>query len=549
MMIFNIIRRLFILDEIIGQTTERLLETPTKMISNIIRHVLTNFENITGDLHEQAIKRTNILTAGRYSLVVLMLPLIIIIYDSFYPLMESLNIYLIFVIVMPVLLGIAALLYLWLRKTKYGKVALNWQLEIASRYLEICEASKVYNDALLPQLQLNDLGARWYCMLAGSSKDGFGFFPFLSSNNGILPWSRPVLTQDVDVNIFLHDFILNESSLVYHSLGYYFIEINPRSIPEKHVLRKCIVFHNSNYMLSGKLVTYAIAKSVLGQVEFNYPAVTCKTTLNGPYGKSAFDIDIVFGAKLSSWPSIASGWSKRVENILTKDILTEILRKGCYLVHKHCSREHNDHGLDWRMSFAESESILFQYHREKQALKLVYVVLKFAIKCHGNKRQRRFSALKSYHLKTLFLWIAEKEKSLYFDLCKVAGNKQLGELLRYFVSEYRQCLYTGELKHYFVSGINLLEIYTQDERTEAMQLMDEFLAAPLNILANFEGANLTRWKYDQFIIISLLVIFASMGFHFYYNNMHLFEPVSIVMQIYRITGVFTCILMIKIILD
>ena len=125
-MIFNIIRRLFILDEMIGQTTERLLETPTKMISNIIRHVSTNFENITGDLHEQAIKRTNILTAARYSLVVLMLPLIIIIYDSFYPLMESLNIYLIFVIVMPVLFGIAALLYLWLRKTKYGKVALNW---------------------------------------------------------------------------------------------------------------------------------------------------------------------------------------------------------------------------------------------------------------------------------------------------------------------------------------------------------------------------------------------------------------------------------------
>lgn len=127
----------FYFREIIGQTTEGLLEIPTKMISNIIRHVLTNFENITGDLHEQAIKRTNILTVARYSLVVLMLPLIIIIYDSFYPLMESANIYLIFVIVMPVLFGIAGLLYLWLRKTEYGKVALNWQLEIASRYLEI----------------------------------------------------------------------------------------------------------------------------------------------------------------------------------------------------------------------------------------------------------------------------------------------------------------------------------------------------------------------------------------------------------------------------
>ena len=35
-MIFNIIRRLFILDEIIGQTTEGLLEIPYTVISNIM---------------------------------------------------------------------------------------------------------------------------------------------------------------------------------------------------------------------------------------------------------------------------------------------------------------------------------------------------------------------------------------------------------------------------------------------------------------------------------------------------------------------------------
>lgn len=190
----------------------------------------------------------------------------------------------------------------------------------------------------------------------------------------------------------------------------------------------------------------------------------------------------------------------------------------------------------------------FNTIRKKQALKLVFVVLKFSIKLYGNKRRSGFPSLKSYHLKTLFLWIAEKEKSLPFGLWKIAGNKQLRELLLYFVSEYRQWLYTGKLKHYFVSDINLLKMYTQDERTEPMQLMDEFLAAPLNILANFEGANLTRWKYDQFLI-SLLVILVSMGFHFYYNDMHLLEPVSVAKQICRITGVFTCIMMIKIILD
>lgn len=133
------------------------------------------------------------------------------------------------------------------------------------------------------------------------------------------------MTQDVDVNIFLHCFILSKSRLGYHSLGYYFIEINPRSIPEKYVLKKCIVFHNSNYLLPGKLVTYEIAKSVLGQVEFNYPAVTCETTLNNIFHLENLHLiwmDIVFEAKLSSWPSIASGWSKKVDNVLATDILT-----------------------------------------------------------------------------------------------------------------------------------------------------------------------------------------------------------------------------------
>ena len=70
-------------------------------------------------------------------------------------------------------------------------------------------------------------------------------------------------------------------------------------------------------------------------------------------------MDIVFKAKLSSRPSIASGWSKKVDNILATDILPEILRKVCYLVHKHSSREYNDHGLDWRISCAESGQFVF----------------------------------------------------------------------------------------------------------------------------------------------------------------------------------------------
>ena len=54
----------------------------------------------------------------------------------------------------------------------------------------------------------------------------------------------------------------------------------------------------------------------------------------------------------------------------------------------------------------------------------------------------------------------------------------------------------------------------QDERTQTIQLENKFLVTPLNILAEFTGANMTMWKQDQQITVFYLAILAWIGFSF-----------------------------------
>ena len=54
------------------------------------------------------------------------------------------------------------------------------------------------------------------------------------------------------------------------------------------------------------------------------------------------------------------------------------------------------HDYDWRFTFASAEADLFHYHRDKKALKLAYVVLKFLIKCTVGKKTG-LAALPTFH--------------------------------------------------------------------------------------------------------------------------------------------------------
>lgn len=242
---------------------------------------------------------------------------------------------------------------------------------------------------------------------------------------------------------------------------------------------------------------------------------------------------------------MAYDWFERVQDIFPCQLLNSVRAVGCYLAHKHCLSDHLTHDFDWRMTFAEAETKLFEYHSDKAALKLCYVVIKFAIKQFSRVKNRCYLSLKSYHLKTVILWMAEQNGKLPFDMYTIDNNKTLGTLLLHIISTYRQHMHGGYLQHYFIKRINILEPYGVEERTAAMHLLDEFKMKPLAIVSNFDNANMNRWKYEQFVIVSQLVVVACMCCSFYFSVVgKLF-----VKQIFGVCAVFGLILIVKILLD
>lgn len=515
------------------------------MFEEAVAHIFRGFTDIVSGLHMSAVHTPSFLDIGKYLIIFFVVPMTAVIaYDHFFPIFEGVNLYLVLIISTPILIITPVLIFAFFRYFG-GHWLLNWHLKKTSRYLDFCRLPKEYTTLLLPKDTM-----KWHYKLAGSSADhGFGFFPLLSSNSGIFPWSNPMIVQDVDVNVFYKPLHISMDQLIHTTPGYCKVVIS--GFAQDAFLQDCIVKQGMQSLLSGRLVSQKIGREfTAGEVEYNYPAITFKAILDGPRGKFRFDSDVVFGIKICDSTALFYDWCLRVRGIFPAHLLDGIRAVGCYVVHKHCLVNHLSHGLDWRITFAEAESKLFEYHSNKAALKLCYVIIKFAVKQFSRVKKRNYPALKSYHLKTIILWIAEQSGKLPYDMYTINNNKTLGGLLLHIISTYRQHIYQGHLQHYFSKHINILEPYGVEERTAAMHLLDEFKMKPLSIVSNFDNCNMNRWKFDQFFIVSLLVVVACLWFNFYYSNVgKIFEPVSVVKQIYWICGVFGIIMGIKILLD
>jgi len=515
------------------------------MFEDLVAHIFTGFTDVVAGLHMSAVHTPSILDFAKYLIIFVVAPLTAVIaYDQFFPILEGVNLYLVLVILTPTAILTPVLVFALFRFIG-GHWLVNWHLRKTSRYLDFCRLPQEYTELLLPKDT-----TKWHYQLAGSSADhGFGFFPLLSTNSGIFPWSNACLIQDVDINVFYKPLFVSMDNLIPTCPGYCNVVIS--RCAQDAFLHDCVVKCGSQSLLSGRLISQKIGKGFEGKdIEYNYPAITLKTVLDGPRGKFRFDSDIVFGIKIFDGVGLAHDWFARVKNVFPSQLINSVRSTGCYVVHKHCPSNHLSHDFDWRVTFAEAESKLFEYHSDKRALKLCYVVIKFAIKQFSQIKRKSNPALKSYHLKTLILWIAEQSEDLPFDMYTIENNKTLGALLLHIISTYRQHIYDGYLQHYFLKTINILEPYGIGDRTAAMHLLYEFKMKPLSIVSNFDNANVSRWKLDQFLVVGLLVVVACTCLNFYFSNVgKLFSPTSIVRQIFGVCAVFVLIMIVKIILD
>ena len=515
------------------------------MIEELVAHLLTVFTDIVAGLHRSAVHTPSILDCGKYFLIFFVPPFTAVIaYDHYFPIFEGVNLYLVLVIATPVTVVTPVLVFAVFRYFG-GQWLVNWHLRKTSRYLNFCRLPPDYTKSLLP----NDT-VKWHYQLVGSAADhGFGFFPLPSTNFGIFPWPNTSLVQDVDINVFYKPLLISLDNIIPTSPGYCKIIMKESTCDT--FLQDCIVKSGSQALLSGRLISEKIGKEFAGRdIEYNYPAITFKSMLDGPRGKFRFDSDVVFGVKIFDSEGIARDWFERVQKIFPYQLINSVRRVGCYLVHKHCSLHHLSHDFDWRLTFSEAESKVFEHHSDKRALKLCYAVIKFAVKQFSQVKKKNYPALKSYHLKTIILWIAERSEKLPFDMYTIDNNKTLGGLLLYIITTYRQHIYDGYLQHYFISHINVLEPYGVDKRTGALHLLDDFKMKPLSIVSNFDNANLSRWKVDQFIIVGLLAAVACMWISFYFSKVgKIFTGTSVVRQIFGVCAVFVVIMIVKIILD
>lgn len=205
----------------------------------------------------------------------------------------------------------------------------------------------------------------------------------------------------------------------------------------------------------------------------NEPAITlrAKEIHAQRYGYMGV-IDVAVALSFSGWPRSAVEWLNRESRdfrLLSTGMIQKIAKGGCHLVYKPSGSSENSQ-LDWRFSFSKAERILFQYHSDKHALKLCYIMLRYAYKKHLKPRLGNKKILASYYLKTIFLWLAETDNGLdYHDL----ANHRLGALFELMVNKLREVYSKKFLSHYFISHWNLLRDLSKAELNHVQGLLDD----------------------------------------------------------------------------
>ncbi|XP_067946257.1 uncharacterized protein [Watersipora subatra] len=401
------------------------------------------------------------------------------------------------------------------------------------QYLSLCEIS---NDEFDKLFEETDYGVCDY-KVVGSAGDGFGFFPSQGSNTH-LGENRSVLTQDIDLNIFMNKLKPTKNNLIAvpGAEGFTWIKITEQ---EKEELKDPVLLasltpasDNSGYFLSAARISREATKyfpkdNGQTQVIEHFPALTVVTEALGPNGNQAYEVDYAFALRYQDWPDAAAEWITRRRYGIDERTVELIASRGCYLVHKQCGHDNvqHEHDFDWRYTFASAEADLFHYHRDKLALKLSFVILKFLIKmsmkrpgmlegliaspwiCYliniaKNTTDNELPALRTYHLKTVFLWMAEEETDL--DYYTIKENETLDKVFMKMVESYLTYISSGFLPNYFMRHRNMLagSRYKAKDLVDAEKLLKQIYRRPVAFIkTKFE----TQFFNKKTVVTILLI--------------------------------------------
>ena len=179
-----------------------------------------------------------------------------------------------------------------------------------------------------------------------------------------------------------------------------------------------------------------------GPVEVHGPSVT----LVAPPSLSSLDRDLCLSIRFKEWPAVASEWRTRLRKSSwpNKYLIDKILHQGHFMVPAGCKGVSDDK-LSWRFSFSLSEKLLSR--SLSTLVRKVYIIIKiihsFFLKNPG--------ALPTYALKTLLFWHCENYETHLWREGDIAS------IVLSVLSKIEYCLARGEIAHYFIPSVNLLQ--------------------------------------------------------------------------------------------
>lgn len=308
----------------------------------------------------------------------------------------------------------------------------------------------------------------------GSVMEGYGFFSVEVTGT----------EQDIDVMVSpkmfgVRDLDIEETrtpvGFVWVRMSNLLQRIRTRKSDLLEVLKKT----NQQFVSASAIYQHflRIAQSRSEDLDFhvvqNEPAITfkAKEVHQQRYGYMRV-IDIAVSLTFSGWPNVAVEWlnrENRESQLLSIGTIQKIARGGCHLVYKPSGLS-QDAELDWRFSFSKAEKTLLQYHSDKHALKLCYIMLRYAYKKHLKPRLDTKKVLASYYLKTLFLWLAETDTGFdYYNL----DDQRLGALFEFMVKKLKDVYKKHLLPHYFIRQWNLLRDFSKEDLKQVQDFLED----------------------------------------------------------------------------
>ena len=219
--------------------------------------------------------------------------------------------------------------------------------------------------------------------------------------------------------------------------------------------------------------------------------------------------DVVFYFPCNVWPNQAKEWivRKRQSKWPTKDTVDMIVTTGCAVVSKsHPSSMRTD--LEFRYSFSFAEKTLFSKLTLEQ--KKCFIAFKSVIKQTIKKLEISYeskSKIKTYHLKTIFLWACETIDVEDWEFVHGWANCFL-----FLVDQLLICMEKRSLPSYFIPDCDLLaEI---DDNLELFKILkDEIIRIRLTpietaaqILDSLVSEHLIHPRTLVTVIVSMLFI-------------------------------------------